>query len=472
MNNIIERINQLPAYGSNLTTLWEKERALFSHKIIVLDDDPTGVQTVHGIPVFTDWSEETIVEMFEEKRQMVFLLTNSRAFSEEQTRQVHTDIANRIAFASEKLDVPYLLISRGDSTLRGHYPLETVVLKDTLEQVSSAHFDGEIILPFFKEGGRETIDDTHYVKQGDSYTPAGETEFARDRMFGFTNSNLKKWVEERTQGAYLADDVLSISLDELRALDLTSMGNKLMNLKNFQKLIVNAVTEDDVKAFSIALLRAIKSGKNFLYRTAASFTKVIGHVDSRSYLTKEELITEPTKNGGLIIVGSHVQKTTDQLNQLKKLTEIYFVEFDCHLVLNEEQFKEETNRIQTLINTKIDEGITVCVYTSRERIDLGEGREEEELALSVKISNSVTQFVRNCAAKPSFVLAKGGITSSDIGTSGLSVKKAEVLGQIAPGIPVWKTGKESRFPSIPYIIFPGNVGEDDTLKRIIQLLNN
>ncbi|MBS4224313.1 four-carbon acid sugar kinase family protein [Lederbergia citrea] len=464
---MFERVSNLPAYGPELENTWKQERSSFTQKIIVLDDDPTGVQTVHGIPVFTDWSEETIMDMFEEERQMAFLLTNSRAFSTEKTRQVHTDIAERIARVSQKLNQPFLLISRGDSTLRGHYPLETAVLKETLEKESSLHYDGEIILPFFKEGGRETIDDVHYVKQGDRYTPAGETEFAKDRMFGFKSSNMKDWVEEKTAGEYKKDSVLSISLDELRALDITAMTDKLMQLKDFQKLIVNAVTEEDVKAFSIALLRAIKAEKNYLYRTAASFTKVIGDISSKPYLTKNDLLTEANPNGGLIVVGSHVQKTTDQLNRLKELSSVHFIEFNIHLVMDEIKFAEEITRIQQLVNSKIEEGITVCVYTSRKRLDLEDGRKEEELALSVKISNAVTQFVHECNPQPRFVIAKGGITSSDVGTIGLEVKKAEVIGQIAPGVPVWKTGEDSIFPHIPYIIFPGNVGEDDTLKKVV-----
>ena len=152
-------------------------------------------------------------------------------------------------------------MSRGDSTLRGHYPLETEILKETIEKQSTLRFDGEILLPFFKEGGRETIDDVHYVKQGDKYIPAGETEFAKDRMFGFSNSNLRDWIEEKTNGEFKRASVRSITLDDLRALDIDAIVKKLMDLKNFEKLVVNAVTEEDVKAFSIALLRAIKSGK-------------------------------------------------------------------------------------------------------------------------------------------------------------------------------------------------------------------
>ncbi len=471
MNKIEERIKNLQDYNSKLEDMWKKIRPSFSHKIIVLDDDPTGVQTVHDIPVFTDWSEETIHEVFLEKRQMVFILTNSRSFSVDKTRKVHEQIARRIADVSKKLDLPFLLISRSDSTLRGHYPLETEVLKDSLEKHSDLTFDGEIILPFFKEGGRLTIDNVHYIHQGANYTPAGESEFAKDRMFGFTNSNLRDWVYEKTGGMYSRESVQFVSLDELRNLEIAHITEKLMNLKDFQKMIVNAITEEDVKAFSIALLEAINQNKKFLYRTAASFTKVIGNVSDRAYLTKKELIDASNPNGGLIVVGSHVQKTTSQLNQLRELTDIHFVEFNCHFVDDDSKFKYEIRRVQGTINEQISLGKTVCIYTSRERIDLDDGSKEEELALSVKISDAVTKFVNECQPKPRYVIAKGGITSSDIGTKGLEVKKAEVIGQIVPGVPVWKTGLESRFPQIPYIIFPGNVGDNETLKQVVSMLD-
>lgn len=472
MTNINESIQQLPAYDERLTQLWQAEQSSFTHKIIVLDDDPTGVQTVHGVPVYTDWSLETIENAFNDQRQMAFILTNSRAFSVQKTTAIHQEIAERIALVAKQFNQSFLLISRGDSTLRGHYPLETEVLQQTIEQNSAMHFDGEIIIPFFKEGGRETFDDVHYVKQGDTYIPAGETEFAKDRMFGFTNSNLKDWVAEKTENKFNRESVLSIPLEDMRNLNIEAMKDKLLQLKDFQKLIVNAVSEDDLKAFSIALLQVLKGGKNYLYRTAASFTKVIGDISSKPYLTKEELIQPGHTNGGLIIVGSHVQKTTAQLNVLKELKTIDFIEFNCHLVKNNESFSEETTRIQTLIDDKIKNGKTVCVYTSRERLDLNNEDKEAELALSVKISNAVTAFVKNCQPTPKFVLAKGGITSSDIGTIGLSVKKAEVAGQIAPGIPVWQTDEHSKFPHLPYIIFPGNVGENDTLKKVIEKLQN
>ncbi|GAE95401.1 hypothetical protein JCM21714_4637 [Gracilibacillus boraciitolerans JCM 21714] len=471
MIDLKQRLDQLSEYNSDLENLWSEIRSSFRHKVIALDDDPTGVQTVHGIPVFTDWSKETIRKIFEDDRQLVFLLTNSRSFSKSQTKEVHTEIAKRIAEVSKELDQPFLLISRGgDSTLRGHYPLETEVLKDVLEKESDHTYDGEIIIPFFKEGGRLTIDDIHYVQQGNSFIPAGETEFANDRMFGFKSSNLKEYVEEKTEGLHKKENVLSISLDECRSLDISKMTKKLQEMTGYQKMVVNAVTEDDLKAFTIALITAINNGKHFIFRTAASFTKVIGNISSKPLLTKEELVSPDNKNGGLIIVGSHVQKTTDQLNHLKKLDTITFVEFNVETVTKKDAFIAETERIQALVDTNVAEGKSICVYTSRKRLDLGKGRGEEELSLSVKISDAVTQFVNNCKPKPKYVIAKGGITSSDIGVNGLEVKKAEVAGQIEPGIPVWKTGEESKFPNVPYIIFPGNVGEEATLLHVTKTL--
>ena len=163
----------------------------FDKKIIVLDDDPTGVQTVNGISVYTDWTSESIAAGFAEKNSMFFILTNSRAFSAEKTRAEHKKIAEQICAAANGKD--FIIISRSDSTLRGHYPLETQTLRQTLESCGKK-IDGEVLMPFFKEGGRFTIGNIHYVQEGDYLTPAGETEFAKDKTFGYKNSDLAAYV--------------------------------------------------------------------------------------------------------------------------------------------------------------------------------------------------------------------------------------------------------------------------------------
>ncbi|WNS76310.1 four-carbon acid sugar kinase family protein [Bacillus sp. DTU_2020_1000418_1_SI_GHA_SEK_038] len=450
--------------------LWTAIRPSFDHKIIVLDDDPTGVQTVHNVSVFTDWSEDTIEHGFQDDAQMFFILTNSRAFTAKETEQVHRDIAERVEKISKKYDRPFILISRGDSTLRGHYPLETEVMRHTIENNSGAPLDGEVLIPFFKEGGRLTINDIHYVQQGNALVPAGETEFAKDRTFGYHSSHLGEWIEEKTGGQFSKENVTYISLQSLRQMVVDDITEQLMKVSNFGKVVVNAIEEEDLIIFSCALIQAIQKGKQFLFRTAAAFTKVIGDISSRPLLERSELITEEQKNGGLVIVGSHVKKTTDQLQALKSLSSLHFIELNVHLVLDKPAFLNEVKRAKLEAEQKVSEGVTTVIYTRRERLDLGEGMEEEELKLSVEISNAVTSIVSNFAVRPNYIIGKGGITSSDIGTKGLKVKRAAVAGQIAPGVPVWKTGDESTFPHIPYIIFPGNVGTTTTLKEVVLCL--
>lgn len=447
-----------------------EERKDFNYKIVVLDDDPTGVQTVHGVSVYTDWTKESIEQGFREEKSIFFLLTNSRSFTAKETTEVHQDIARRIHEVSQQEGIPYVIVSRGDSTLRGHYPLETVTMKNTIESLSNVSFDGEIIIPFFKEGGRLTINNVHYVQYGEELVPAGETEFAKDRTFGYTSSHLGEWVEEKTNGEYTKEGTTYISLEDLRSLNVEGIKEQLMNVTNFNKVVVNAVDYVDVEVFVTAFIQAMKEGKTFICRSAAALTKVIGGIADKPLLTRDELITEETTNGGLVAVGSHVQKTTEQLYALLDSGLVTPVEFDVHLVLDDEKFQQEVDRVRTTCEELITAGKSVVYYTRRERLDLGEGRAEEELKLSVKISDAVTSIVHDLKVKPKYIIAKGGITSSSIGTVGLSVKRAEVSGQVAPGIPVWKTGEESKFPHTSYIVFPGNVGTKDTLKEVVEVL--
>lgn len=442
----------------------------FHKKLVVLDDDPTGVQTVHDVSVYTDWEEESIRKGFEEKEAMFFILTNSRSFSVEETTKVHQDIAARVAKVARELGQDFMIISRGDSTLRGHYPLETQLLADGLTKNEGVVIDGEIICPFFPEGGRYTMDNIHYVKEQDNLVPAGMTEFARDKTFGYKSSDLTEYVEEKTEGKYHKEDCITISLDELNALDVQGIKEKLMSAQNMAKIIVNAVSYADLKVFCAALVLAMKEGKHYMARTAAAFTKVMGRISDQPLLGREQLEGD-TKNGGIVLIGSHVKKTTDQLNCLKELDgQADFMEFQVNTVFEENGLEKEVERTVKAAEEKILSGRTVVIYTSRQLLAPENMTPEEKLQISVKISNAVTSIIGKLSVKPKFIIAKGGITSSDVGTKALRVKKARVMGQVKKGIPVWMTGEESKFPGMPYIIFPGNVGEVSTLKEIVEEL--
>jgi len=167
-----------------------------------------------------------------------------------------------------------------------------------------------------------------------------------------------------------------------------------------------------------------------------------------------------------------VNKTTLQFEDLKNTEKpMEFIEFNQHLVLEENGLEKEVERVIHIAEENIRTGKNVVVYTRRERFDLDTDDKDKQLEVSVKISDAVTSIIGKLQVKPSFIIAKGGITSSDVGTKALRVKKALVMGQIKPGIPVWMTGEDSKFPQMPYIIFPGNVGEVDTLKEIVDLLS-
>ena len=450
--------------------LLRKEISANQKKIVVLDDDPTGVQTVHDISVYTDWTKDSIRQGFQEKSNLFYILTNSRGFTQDETTLAHNEIAANVDAVAKELGKEYIFISRSDSTLRGHYPLETEILRTNYEKNTGCIIDGEILCPFFKEGGRFTIDDVHYVRYGNELIPANETEFAKDKTFGYRAATMPEYVEEKTKGAYLAGNVVCISLDEIHRMAIDEIEQKLLHVQGFNKIIVNAVDYADLKVFCIALYRAMAKGKVFMFRTAAAIVKVMGGISDQPLLEREQMVRTNELHGGIIVVGSHTEKTTRQLEALKQLSDIRFVELDATKVTVAGGLEKEVERCLALEEAWIRDGKTVCCYTSRALVTADTGNKEDELRLSVRISDAVQSLVGGLSVIPKFVIAKGGITSSDVGTKALGVKRANVLGQIEPGIPVWQTGAESKFPGIPYVIFPGNVGEDTTLRYAVEKL--
>lgn len=443
----------------------------FTYKIIVLDDDPTGVQTVHNVSVYTDWEEETIRAGFLEETPVFFILTNSRSFSKDATIKVHELIAERVKKVGKETGKEFLLLSRGDSVLRGHYPEETEALRKGLEKNGEYIFDGEIICPFFPEGGRYTFHNIHYVREGNVLTPAGLTEFAKDRSFGYESSLLPEYIEEKTSGLYSAEQCICIALEDIRSFQIEKIEKQLMEAKNFQKIIVNAVCYGDLKVFCAAFISVLKNGKRFLVRSAAGFPKVLAGIEDRPLLNRTDLVDEKDQNGGIVLIGSHVKKTTCQLEELvRSEKEIVFLEFNVNSWFREQGLWQEQQRIIRQAEEMVKTGRTVVIYTSRKLLVPETSDKDEILKASVDISNAVTGIIGQFSVKPRFIIAKGGITSSDVGTRALRVKKAFVMGQIRKGIPVWKTGEESKFPGMPYIIFPGNVGEVSDLREIVEEL--
>ena len=208
-----------------------------------------------------------------------------------------------------------------------------------------------------------------------------------------------------------------------------------------------------------------------MFRSAAGLVKVMGGISNKPLLTRGEMVTLDSAAGGVVVVGSHTAKTTAQLEELLTLEDTVPIEFDSDTVLDgDEALLREVDRCVALEEQAIAAGRTAVCYTRRTLLSLPDDTKEEALRRSVRISDGVQRLVGQLSVTPAFIVAKGGITSSDVGTKALGVRRATVLGQIRPGIPVWQTGPESRFPKTPYVIFPGNTGGVTTLREAVETL--
>ncbi len=446
---------------------WARVRAQLSRggpKAVVLDDDPTGTQTMHGIDVLADWSVEALGAALRDPRPCFYVLTNSRSLPTAEAAALSREIAGNLAQAASRTGVDVELISRSDSTLRGHFAAELAALEAGLGRTP----DARIVVPAFFEGGRLTLDDVHYVADGDTLVPAADTEFARDATFGYRHSNLREWIEEKTEGRVRAADVASVSLATLREpCGADRVREQLLGLPSGAYVIVNAAAYGDLEVFVHGLLQAEAAGRRYLFRTAASFVRVRSGLDPIPVLGATELCDEGS-NGGLLVVGSYTQKTTLQLTSVLGLPNVIEIELDVGQLAEPASRDAEVARVADSALTVMRTGRHAVVFTSRERQSrLGSAG---DLRAGRIVSDALVAVVRAIPLRPRFLIAKGGITSSDLAIHGLGMRRALVVGQAAAGVPVWEMGPETRFPGLRYIVWPGNVGGPDALRDLLELM--
>lgn len=434
-------------------------------KIVVLDDDPTGTQTVHSVPVLTGWSTKQLELELTAPGSCCYLLTNSRSLPGHAAQALNTEIGQNLCAAAQATGREVAVVSRSDSTLRGHFPDEVNALAAAL----GGDFDAYLIVPFFLEGGRYTISDVHYVADGDRLVPAALTPYARDGVFGYQSSDLRQWVAEKTAGRFAADEVASISLDDLRRDGPERVAERLLSLPRGAICIVNAASYRDLEVFVLGLLAAEQAGRRYLYRTAASFVRV------RAGIAPQPLLDAPAlgldgANGGLFVIGSHVPTTTRQYDALVVQPGLLRVEIDVHDLLDDSRRETAIAQAAAQADAAIGAGQDAVLATSRTLV-AGHSA-DDNLNIGQRISSGLIAIVQRIKNPPRYLVAKGGITSSDVATQALGVRKALVLGQILPGVPVWQLGPEARYPGAPYIVFPGNVGGPDALAEIRCALHN
>ena len=435
-------------------------------KLVVIDDDPTGSQTVFNMPVLTEWKIPELVDELRNDLPAFYILTNSRGVPLQKAREINSEIGRNLEQASRLTGRGLTVISRGDSTLRGHFPGEVEALVEGLQ----IDFDAWLIIPALISEGRYTLDDIHYVAEGGGLVPVGETAYARDATFGFHSSNLKDWVEEKTGGQVHAADVESISLDEIRTGGPARVREHLLKLVRGSICIVNAVSSRDLEVFTLGLMQAEAQGRRFLFRSGPSFVPARIGLGPYPLLTSASLPPADSSVGGLIIVGSYVPNTSRQVQILLQRGLVTSIEVEVERLLLPNEREDEVLRIARLTSRELAQGHDALVYTSR-KLKIGTDA-LKSLEIGQMVSASLIAILDKVTVRPRYVLAKGGITSSDVATKGLGVKRAVVIGQVSKGVSVWQLGPESRYDGLLYVVFPGNVGEPETLAEAVSILSS
>jgi uncharacterized protein YgbK (DUF1537 family) len=455
-------------------------------RLVALDDDPTGTQTIADLPVLTSWTVADVQWALQQPTTGFFVLTNTRSLSEADAAERNRQIVDALDQAASLEQVSYVIASRSDSTLRGYFPLETDVLAEELAARGTV-VDGVIICPSYVEPGRLTVDSVHWARTAEGMIPVSHSEFAKDASFGYRNSDLRDWVEEKTAGRIPREEVATITLTDIRVGGPERVYEILADLRNGQPVVVDTAEDADQQVVVLALLRAEAAGKNFIYRIGPSFVRArtgqratppadpdrLREIFARRPTDSDE--TRPATAHGLIAVGSHVGLTTRQLDRLRDRGKIIEVELDVPTLLEDSARDRHVTDVarqaaRTLRNKDADSDIVI--RTSRTLVTGNDA--VSSLVIARTVSAALVGTVREIVSqvRPAFVLAKGGITSSDTATEGLGIRRAWCRGTMLPGIiSLWEpvTGPAQ---GIPYIVFAGNVGDDDALAAVIDTLRS
>lgn len=432
-------------------------------KIIVLDDDPTGSQTVHSCLLLMQWDVETLRIGLRDEAPIFFVLTNTRSLTPEAAKSVTQEVCRNLkeAIVLENIQ-DFLVVSRSDSTLRGHYPIETDAIADEL-----GSFDAHFLVPAFFEGGRTTRNSVHYLKVNGVDTPVHETEFAKDSVFGYRHSYLPDYVEEKTNGRIHAEQVERFLLSDIRS----GIQARLKNLQNNQCCVVDAETQVDMDQFASDVLTVASDGKRFLFRSAASLLTSLANLGAQPIAQTEMARYVREGKPGAVIVGSHVKKTTEQLQKLLEAPGTVGVEIEvAELARSNEAHKSLLNDAVQKISEIHNAGKTPVIFTSRQELTFEDA--QTRLNFGESVSALLMDILQHLPADIGFLISKGGITSNDTLSKGLALRTARLLGQVLAGVSMVRTDADHpQFPNLPVVLFPGNVGDETALATVYQRLS-
>lgn len=434
-------------------------------KIIVLDDDPTGSQTVHSCLLLMQWDVETLRMGLADEAPIFFILTNTRALTPQKAAAVTQEVCQNLrqAIALEQIQ-DFLVVSRSDSTLRGHYPIETDAIAQEL-----GPFDAHFLVPAFFEGGRTTRDSIHYLKVNGVETPVHETEFARDSVFGYQHSYLPDYVEEKTKGQISANQVDRFLLSEIRS----GVQERLTQLQHNQCCVVDAETQDDLNRFATDILAVASQGKRFLFRSAASLLTALAKLPPQPIAP--EAMAQYVRSGkpGAVIVGSYVKKTTEQLHSLLQEAGTVGVEIAVDRLLHSSPETRTALLDDTVqrVNAVHQDDKTPVIFTSRQELTFDDV--QTRLDFGEAVSAFLMDVLRQLPPEIGFLISKGGITSNDTLSKGLALRTAKLLGQVTAGVSMVRSPADHpQFANLPVVLFPGNVGDATALATVYRRLSN
>lgn len=425
--------------------------------LVVIDDDPTGSQTVRDARIVLDLTSG-LDDLPLEPGGMTFLLTNSRAMSTGDARAVNERIGVALADRAES----FLLISRGDSTLRGHTVAETASLQVAFTAVGRP-YEAVVFAPAFFEAGRRTTNGIHQALIDSAWTDVADTDYARDSTFGYRHSRLTDYLADQPDGPDAAD-VTHISLDDIHA-GIDAVVDRMVSAVAGGWVVVDGQSPTDYQTVAAAVHRLHEQGHRLLLRTGPGMIAPLARIKANPPLNPGEL---PAPAGGrshpLIVVGSHVGLTTQQVTRLSARHSLTEIEIEVGRI-------EEPGYLDTTARRTISAlaESAVLLYTSRTMRTAD--TPAASLALSLRISAAVNDIVGQArAARPRYVIAKGGITSHEVAKHGLGIASGTVLGQLFPGTISVLLPEQAPTETLgmPYVIFPGNVGTPDSLADAVD----
>src|SRR4051812_4220285 len=438
-------------------------------RIAVLDDDPTGSQTVHDVSVVTVFEPDEIAAGLEAPGSTCFILTNTRSMNEADAVALNTRVGRILFELGRRWNAPVDVNRRSGPTLRGHVVPEVTALDEVRREVLGRGYDGVLLIPAYLEAGRFTVGDVHWARVGGEPQPVGDTEFARDATFGFSASNLRDFVAEKS-GRIRPEEVHSLTLDDIRGSGPQRVAEILGGVTDGAYVVVNAVEYADLDVVVLGLLESEATGKSFLYRTGPSFPQPLTGLDPQPPLRASDIWPGGRPAGhGLVVVGSHVGLTSRQVAVARERGDITEVELEVPVVADPVRRDKHVAEVTAQVVDALAVS-DVLLFTSRTLVRHTDPAASLEIARQV--STAVIEVVRGAvAAEPAWVVAKGGITSHDVAVRGLGIRRATVLGQLLPGL-VSVFQPVEALPQVvgtPYVVFAGNVGDETTLAYVIDL---